>query len=662
MTSSANLVHLDYEHIPDYLKQAKRWLVWKYEYEPGKKHRKVPRYVSGRHRGATDTEEDINQLATFDEALAVLKRHPRKYAGLGFALGPNGLGGYWQGIDFDALSQHPELEDLVDLMPGYVERSPSGDGIHAMGYGAPFAAMGSDGSGVEAYCQGRYFTVTGETIQAGPLVDLSATVQDLRRNRKSTNQVQPKAAANDSAWASNYVINEELARELRSALAYLEPDDRTEWVTVAHALHGGGQAGFEIWDEWSSRSFKYDAEDSQRVWSSIKGSHSGRGAIFRLAMSRGWANPRGQGPLFPTMEEAANDEQEASEFVFISAQNLLADLKPPVYLVHRYIEAGSLAMLFGEPGTGKSFAALDWACCIATGKSWNGFEVKQGPVFYIAGEGHNGIARRLRAWEHYHGHLLLDAPVYVSKVGAAMMDMTNVKAIQRAVKALAKKHGQPALIVIDTLHRNMGSGDENSAEDIAIVLHNIDRYIRNEFGSAVLLVHHSGLADKGRARGSSSILGAMDSAYALKNADGLKLLTCTKQKEDEPPADLYFEKQIIDLSLVAGIEHPMSSLVLVPVSASQVKVHPAKGSGLALEILESLLVSQPLAPPAQIQAEHPDVSAVVTLKAWQDQYLARRASEVIKPESARRGFSRELKELFQCGGVLRQGGFVWISS
>ena len=54
-------------------------------------------------------------------------------------------------------------------------------------------------------------------------------------------------------------------------------------------------------------------------------------------------------------------------------------------------------MVFGPSGAKKSFLVYDLACCIATGKDWHGHRVKQGNVLIIAGEGHGGLNRRLKA-------------------------------------------------------------------------------------------------------------------------------------------------------------------------------------------------------------------------------------------------------------------------
>ena len=41
------------------------------------------------------------------------------------------------------------------------------------------------------------------------------------------------------------------------------------------------------------------------------------------------------------------------------------------------------AILYGPPGAGKSFVALDFALSVASGRAWHGHEVRQGPVLYV---------------------------------------------------------------------------------------------------------------------------------------------------------------------------------------------------------------------------------------------------------------------------------------
>lgn len=147
---------------PEAMLQARRWLVWRaVSKKDGAKPAKVPFYTNGKERGkrtTLDSDKDVAQLATVEEAQAALQTSD--YAGLGFALGPDGTGNCWQGIDLDGIKENG-LDALAQTLPGYVETSPSGNGLHAIGYGRPFKTLGPNGTGVEAYSGKRYFTFTG---------------------------------------------------------------------------------------------------------------------------------------------------------------------------------------------------------------------------------------------------------------------------------------------------------------------------------------------------------------------------------------------------------------------------------------------------------------------------------------------------------------------
>lgn len=79
--------------------------------------------------------------------------------------------------------------------------------------------------------------------------------------------------------------------DLRSALAVLSSDDYHQWVNFGNALVELGQAGFNLWDEWSQRSAKYDQQAATRKWRSFKSGACQIESIFFEAQRAGWVNP-----------------------------------------------------------------------------------------------------------------------------------------------------------------------------------------------------------------------------------------------------------------------------------------------------------------------------------------------------------------------------------
>lgn len=201
----------------DTMKKARRWLL--------ADGAKVPHYVNGlRRQGVLDSPEDIAQLATYDEAAAALGSRPGWM--LGFALGPDGSGGHWQGIDLDKIVAN-QLADLANTVPGYVEMSPSGTGAHAIGYGRLFASLGSNGTGIEAYAAGRYFTVTERSIRDSGLVCLADGVEQVLAPRHSAGRAASSATGEASA-----TVDPKTVTELRSALFHMRADDYELWVRM----------------------------------------------------------------------------------------------------------------------------------------------------------------------------------------------------------------------------------------------------------------------------------------------------------------------------------------------------------------------------------------------------------------------------------------------
>ena len=233
----------------------------------------------------------------------------------------------------------------------------------------------------------------------------------------------------------------------------------------------------------------------------------------------------------------------ARSFEFSHINELMTGVKPISWLVKGFFEMDSLSMMFGAPGCGKSFVAIDLACCVATGQSWHGKQVKlPGSVFYIAGEGFNGLSRRLLAWQQTNGYNLRNIPLYVSKCSASLSDSMNARMVSECIEQQIISSGgiAPSMIVIDTLARNFGAGDENATKEMNIFVNNIDQYLRRKFQCCVLIVHHTGVGNSQRARGSGALKGALDAEYAVVKDDDVVKVSTKKMKDADEPEDMHF--------------------------------------------------------------------------------------------------------------------------
>ncbi|MAD74119.1 MAG: hypothetical protein CML20_04855 [Rheinheimera sp.] len=216
------------------------------------------------------------------------------------------------------------------------------------------------------------------------------------------------------------------------------------------------------------------------------------------------------------------------------------------WLVENFLEKGSLNMVFGEPGTYKSFLAMELAFCISNGLDWYGNCTFKGDVIYLAGEGFSGIQKRFTALESKYS--MNQQGIYVSSKPAEIISADSVGEVLKEINDLSIR---PVLIVVDTLHRNLGDGDENSSKDIGLFIKNLD-YIKTKTNAAVLCIHHSGHGDKGHSRGSSAIRASLDSEYQLKAKEHGVELTCKKMKEFEKPDSMQFVLSPLTVNSVSG--------------------------------------------------------------------------------------------------------------
>lgn len=197
--------------------------------------------------------------------------------------------------------------------------------------------------------------------------------------------------------------------------------------------------------------------------------------------------------------------------------------QPRNYLIKGVLQRASQAVLYGAPGEGKTFVALDLAYHVAAGREWMGHRVKPGLALYLAFEGVGGLGQRAAALTRHYGNA--DVPLFVQAADMNLRDKAGRQELGAIIAGLPEK---PALIVIDTLARAMKGGDENSAQDVGALNDAVGALIAST-GACVLLIHHSGKNKANGARGSSALLGAIDTEIQV---DG-NCITATKQREVE---------------------------------------------------------------------------------------------------------------------------------
>lgn len=249
----------------------------------------------------------------------------------------------------------------------------------------------------------------------------------------------------------------------------------------------------------------------------------------------------------------------ARDIELLSTDELLR-LPPREWLMKGVIPKEGLCGLVAPPECLKTFVALDWAMCISEGLDWHGHEAEQAPAVYIAAEGGRGIQQRVRAWMTAHNLKKLPAmywllePLYVREEGA----------VEEFLEQLEAKDIWPGLLVVDTLSRSFGGGEENASADMGWFVERMTMLAKGR-RMAALIVHHMN-AQGSRERGHTAFKGGLDTMFICKvdrdkATDRIKLLTVSnaKQKDDERSDAVYLVPKVIGASLVLeGTEAPVA--------------------------------------------------------------------------------------------------------
>lgn len=226
-----------------------------------------------------------------------------------------------------------------------------------------------------------------------------------------------------------------------------------------------------------------------------------------------------------TAAKAAGVDGFAGLVLSVSA---LSALPPPTPLVDGFLFQGTLAQLAGNPGDGKTFAALGMACAVASGRSWNGHRVPTAtPVVYVAGEGSTGLFARIAAWCGLHGlsPAELDGKLHILARPVQLGSAEDMRQLAKLIRDTGA-----GLVVLDTRARCTVGLEENSATEQGLAVAAVEAVIAAT-GATVMVVHHLG-AGQQRGRGSTAWDGAVYSDLVLgRNKDGEVIIACSKHKD-----------------------------------------------------------------------------------------------------------------------------------
>jgi len=261
------------------------------------------------------------------------------------------------------------------------------------------------------------------------------------------------------------------------------------------------------------------------------------------------------------------------------------------YLIKGLLGARLLSMVYGPPGSGKTFFTTDIAGHIGAGLAWRGRRTAAGLVVYVAAEAGASIEPRFVAWRDRHIGDAHEGRVMVAVVtrGVNLLVQVEVARLLEELRAIAAEAQQPlALVVLDTLSRSIAGGDENAASDITRVVDAAD-WIRDELGAGVLIVHHGGKDPTRGARGHSALTAACDTVIRVEE----RVAYVEKVRDGIAGETLPFELEVVHLGIDQDGD-PRTTCVVAPSDQAPTPAAPrstalGKNQEIALATLRTLL-------------------------------------------------------------------------
>lgn len=187
-----------------------------------------------------------------------------------------------------------------------------------------------------------------------------------------------------------------------------------------------------------------------------------------------------------------------------------AALAPPrSYLLKGLIAAGEIVLIYGQPKSGKSFLALRLAYGLAVVQGFGSHDaVRPARCLYVAAEGEGGFAGRVVALRDTLGDDG-DRFHYIAQrvcVGPPSSDLESLIAAAVSLKV--------DLVVLDTVARTFGDGDENATKDMSAFITALDQLreaVQAQSGTfpAIVCIHHRPKSGDS-ARGSVALPAAAD--------------------------------------------------------------------------------------------------------------------------------------------------------
>jgi hypothetical protein len=349
---------------------------------------------------------------------------------------------------------------------------------------------------------------------------------------------------------------------IKAMLSVIDPDiDRPEWIAIGCVLYKSldYDEGFAIWDEWSSNGSKYRARKIKSDWRSIAAGNGYGWDIGTLIYHANEADPHWRSKIAVEeigIEEPVNGypydlgaaDDQASEHIerheqadpdlaetktktetkspktaasiepdagalIISSRKLVANFKPPDYLIEGLLQRRFLYGLTAQTNAGKTSVALRLALHVAIGLPLGDREIEQGKVLFFAGENPDDVTMRwIKLCEETNTDPETDQVFWVSGI-------YSIKKLRKVIDTQTKKCGPFALVVIDSAAAYFEGEEENSNTQLGAYARMLRTLVEISGGPTILVICHpvkNADPDNLVPRGGSAFVNEIDGNLVLK--------------------------------------------------------------------------------------------------------------------------------------------------
>lgn len=340
--------------------------------------------------------------------------------------------------------------------------------------------------------------------------------------------------------------------------------------------HGPGADKAELLDKEGRgyTEFKAKWKASMKGWdkvleaAKVPNPNQRKDLSFADKIARGIAEPVAEKSENKPQQESEGEDWDKSSPVFSVVDpkptNLfevlrvddIYNLPDPVFLIEKLMIESAMAFIYGVPGCGKTFVALDLAfsLCDPEITHWWGRKInKHGPVLYISSEGSTDMKFRMKAWEKKTGRKINRKNFHFIRESMNFVDPSHIVKLIQTIKHEIENycHEKPIAIFVDTVSRVLPGADENLQKDMTLYVQGCDA-VRHAFGCAVVGVHHMAKGGGTSMRGSSVFEGSANVALHIEREKPAMTgtMTARKIKEAADGWEIAFELVEVAVDLV----------------------------------------------------------------------------------------------------------------